>query len=118
MLLQSRRGSLVQDRFPDLVAAAAEQLPDGLIVDGELVVWDAGAGPLSFVALQRRAAARSRAAPTLAATLPAFFIAFDILQQDGTERLNLALDLASAITVGAYAPVSVVRCVSRPHPSE
>ncbi|WP_406187423.1 hypothetical protein [Streptomyces sp. NBC_01006] len=31
LLLQTRRGSLVQDRFPDLVAAA-EQLPDGLVV--------------------------------------------------------------------------------------
>ncbi|MGW6883057.1 hypothetical protein ACWGEU_22630 [Streptomyces goshikiensis] len=40
LLLQTRRGSLVQDRFPDLVAAA-EQLPDGLVLDGELV----GGGP-------------------------------------------------------------------------
>ncbi|MET9959641.1 hypothetical protein ABZ128_11335 [Streptomyces sp. NPDC006326] len=38
LLLQTRRGSLVQDRFPDL--AAAEQLPPGLVLDGELVVWD------------------------------------------------------------------------------
>ncbi|WP_030303719.1 hypothetical protein [Streptomyces katrae] len=38
LLLQTRRGILVQDRFPDLVAAA-EQLPEGLVLDGELVVW-------------------------------------------------------------------------------
>ncbi|MFJ2597418.1 ATP-dependent DNA ligase [Streptomyces erythrochromogenes] len=86
-LLQTRRGSLVQDRFPDLVAAAA-QLPDGLVLDGELVVWDTAAGRLSFEALQRRAAARGRTAAALAAKTPAFFIAFDVLQQDGTELLT------------------------------
>ncbi|MEW2373379.1 ATP-dependent DNA ligase [Streptomyces sp. NPDC006656] len=88
LLLQTRRGSLVQDRFPDLVAAAT-QLPDGLVLDGELVVWDPAAGRLSFEALQRRAAARGRTATALAAQTPAFFIAFDALQIDGTELLAL-----------------------------
>ncbi|MGW7064801.1 ATP-dependent DNA ligase [Streptomyces sp. NPDC054904] len=88
VLLQTRRGSLIQDRFPDLVAAA-EQLPYGLVLDGELLVWDTEAGRLSFEALQRRAAARARTAPALAARLPAYYVAFDILQQDGTELLTL-----------------------------
>ncbi|MFJ6722377.1 ATP-dependent DNA ligase [Streptomyces sp. NPDC091259] len=87
LLVQSRRGALIQDRFPDLVAAA-EQLPDGLALDGELVVWDTAAGRLSFEGLQRRAAARGRAARELAASLPAFFIAFDVLQEDGVELLR------------------------------
>ncbi|EFL20004.1 DNA polymerase LigD, ligase domain-containing protein [Streptomyces sp. C] len=87
--LQTRRGSLIQDRFPDLVAAA-EQLPGGLVLDGELLVWDAEAGRLSFEGLQRRAAARARTAPALAARLPTFFVAFDVLQVDGaTELLTL-----------------------------
>ncbi|MET9325000.1 ATP-dependent DNA ligase [Streptomyces sp. NPDC003038] len=87
VLVQTRRGSLVQDRFPDLVAAAG-QLPDGLVLDGELVVWDGQAGRLSFEALQRRAAARGRSAVALASSLPAFFIAFDVLQEGGTALLN------------------------------
>ncbi|MFB7984124.1 ATP-dependent DNA ligase [Streptomyces vinaceus] len=58
VLIQTRRGSMVQDRFPDLVAAAVEQLPPGLVLDGELLVRDPEAGALSFEALQRRAAAR------------------------------------------------------------
>ncbi|MEU4730768.1 ATP-dependent DNA ligase [Streptomyces sp. NPDC023588] len=89
VLVQTRRGSLVQDRFPDLVAAAEQQLPTGLVLDGELLVWDAEAGRLSFEALQRRAAARSRGAAALAAKLPAYFVAFDVLQQDGQELLHL-----------------------------
>ncbi|MFF5939016.1 ATP-dependent DNA ligase [Streptomyces sp. NPDC012508] len=89
LLLQTRRGSLIQDRLPDMVAAA-EQLPDGLVLDGELIVWDTEAGRLSFESLQRRAAARGRTATVLAAKSPAFFIAFDALQIDGTELLALA----------------------------
>ncbi|MGW2987125.1 ATP-dependent DNA ligase [Streptomyces goshikiensis] len=88
VLLQTRRGSLIQDRFPDLVAAAAEQLPAGLVLDGELLVWDIEAGALSFEGLQRRAAARSRSAASLAARLPAYYVAFDVLQSDGQELLH------------------------------
>ncbi|WP_405533766.1 ATP-dependent DNA ligase (plasmid) [Streptomyces avidinii] len=70
------------------MVAAAEQLPDGLVVDGELVVWDTAAGRLSFEALQRRAAARGRTVTAPAAKTPAFFIAFDLLQHDGQELLT------------------------------
>ncbi|MER6257143.1 hypothetical protein ABT224_38035 [Streptomyces sp. NPDC001584] len=87
MLVQTRRGALVQDRWPDLVVAAESQLPHGLVLDGELVVWDAEAGRLSFEALQRRAATRARGAAGLVARWPAYFVAFDLLQQDGQELL-------------------------------
>ncbi|MFD3720023.1 ATP-dependent DNA ligase [Streptomyces sp. NPDC058674] len=87
VLLQTRRGSMIEDRFPDLVAAA-DQLPAGLVLDGELLVWDVEAGRLSFEGLQRRAAARGRTAAGLAASRPAYFVAFDVLQ-DGVELLDL-----------------------------
>ncbi|MFB7468572.1 hypothetical protein ACFCZ1_34665 [Streptomyces sp. NPDC056224] len=51
--------------------------------------WDSAAGRLSFEALQRLAAARSRTATALAAKTPVFFIAFDALQIDGIELLAL-----------------------------
>ncbi|MFD5891971.1 ATP-dependent DNA ligase [Streptomyces sp. NPDC060334] len=89
VLLQTRRGSLIQDRFPDLVAAAIEQFPNGLVLDGELLVWDLDEGRLSFEALQRRAAAGARGAAALGARAPAYFIVFDLLQADGTELLHL-----------------------------
>ncbi|WP_406083591.1 ATP-dependent DNA ligase [Streptomyces virginiae] len=87
VLAQSRRGALVQDRWPDLVAAAEAQLPHGLILDGEPVVRDAEAGRLSFEALQRRAATRVRGAAGLVARWPAYLDAFDLLQLDGQELL-------------------------------
>ncbi|WP_328930001.1 hypothetical protein OG429_39155 [Streptomyces sp. NBC_00190] len=88
VLVQTRRGALVQDRWPDLVAAAEGQLPHGLVLDGELVVWDAEAERLSFEALQRRAATRARGAAGLAARRPAYFVAFDVLQLNGQELLT------------------------------
>ncbi|WP_459250051.1 ATP-dependent DNA ligase [Streptomyces youssoufiensis] len=86
LLLQSRRGSLLHSRFPDLVTAAAH-LPDGLVLDGELVVW--AQGQMSFEALQRRAASSGRTAARLAVETPAHFIAFDLLQLDGQELLHV-----------------------------
>ncbi|MFD5639624.1 hypothetical protein ACFWJM_36560 [Streptomyces sp. NPDC127077] len=77
MLLQTRRGALVQSAFTNLVAAA-EQLPPGLVLDSEVLVWDAESSALSSEAPQRRAAARGRRA--LAVRLPAYFMAFDLLQ--------------------------------------
>ncbi|MFE7948194.1 ATP-dependent DNA ligase [Streptomyces sp. NPDC057426] len=84
-LLQSRRGSLIQSHFPDLVAAA-KQLPHGLVLDGELVVW--WKDQLSFEALQRRSTSGSRTIQQLASEMPAHFIAFDVLQIDGHELLT------------------------------
>ncbi|WP_226967291.1 ATP-dependent DNA ligase [Streptomyces phaeolivaceus] len=55
-------------------------------MNGELVVW--GGDQLSFEALQRRAASSGRTAQRLAEGLPAHFIAFDVLQIDGTELLR------------------------------
>jgi ATP-dependent DNA ligase len=83
--LQTRRGNLVESRFPDLVDAAVN-LPECWVLDGELVVW-AGGG-MSFEALQRRVATGGRTAVRLAEMMPAHFVAFDVLQADGHELLQ------------------------------
>lgn len=81
-LLQTRRGTLIQDRFPDLLAAAA-QLPPGLVLDGELLVLNSE-GTMDFGALQRRAVTTApRTVQTLASAYPAYVVAFDVLQIDG-----------------------------------
>ncbi|MEU6419684.1 ATP-dependent DNA ligase [Streptomyces spiralis] len=85
MILHSRRGAFIQGRFPDL-GQAAGKLPDGLVLDGELVAWDGE--QLSFEALQRRAASSGRTAVRLAEELPAHFIAFDVLQAGSQELLR------------------------------
>ena len=85
MRLQTRRGNLIQDRFPDLVDAAAD-LPECWVLDGELVVW--ADGGISFEALQRRAATGGQAAVRYAETMPAHFVIFDVLQADGQQLLQ------------------------------
>ncbi|MFE1824178.1 ATP-dependent DNA ligase [Streptomyces anulatus] len=101
-LLQSRKGSLIQDRFPDLVAAAV-QLPPGLVLDGELVVLR-GDGVMDFGALQRRAAAAvPRTVGTLAKAFPAYFVAFDVLQVEGKPVLTEPFERRRALLEGLFA---------------
>ncbi|MEU9027075.1 hypothetical protein AB0D46_05980 [Streptomyces sp. NPDC048383] len=88
VLLQTRRGKLVQDAFPDLVTAA-EPPPTAWSSTAKCWCGTREEGRLSFEAWQRRATARARTAPTLAARPPAYYVAFDLLQQDGAELLTL-----------------------------
>lgn len=77
--VQSRRGHDITTAFPDIATAAAHQLPDGLVLDGELVVW--GDDRLEFSELQKRLASRANASRR-ARGMPASFVAFDLLCVD------------------------------------
>lgn len=74
--LQARSGRIVTGVFPDL-AAAAEALPAGTVLDGEVVVWTEGR--TDFAAVQKRALAGHGRAAELARALPASYAAFDLL---------------------------------------
>jgi ATP-dependent DNA ligase len=88
--IQSRHGKDLTHGFPDVAAAACQQLPPGAVLDGELVVWSGGR--LDFTALQKRALSPS-AARRAAATAPATFVAFDVLQADGEDLRAVALEV-------------------------
>lgn len=81
--LQTRAGRLIEDRFPDLAEAAARQLPEGVVLDGELVIWHHDR--IDFAAVQKRALSHPRRATALARELPASYTAFDILEADATD---------------------------------
>lgn len=68
--------------FPELLTAFAEQLPDGCVLDGEIVL--AVNGRLDFSALQLRLHPAKSRVDMLAASVPAEFVAFDLLAL-GTE---------------------------------
>jgi len=74
----------ISDRFPDIVIAATRQLPDGVVLDGELVILGAD-GRLSFDALQQRVVTSPARARAKAAELPASFAAFDLLAAGGID---------------------------------
>lgn len=89
VLLQARSGRIITDAFPDL-AAAARQLPEGTVLDGEVVVWSKGR--TDFAAVQKRAAATPGRAPALARRLPASYAAFDLLAEDGADLRRSAYE--------------------------
>jgi len=81
VFLQSRTGKPLARYFPDLVRVAREALPAGLVLDGELVVWERALGRTSFALLQRRVGGAG--AVREAYRNPATFAAFDLLAVDG-----------------------------------
>ena len=85
--VQSRRGHDISVSFPDIAETAAEQLPVGVVLDGELVIW--GDDQLDFAELQRRLAS-SAAALRRAFAQPASFVAFDLLSVDGRDARSSA----------------------------
>jgi len=81
-LLWSRGEELVTDRFPEIVEVAA-QLPDGTVLDGEILCWRDGR-PLPFNRLQTRIN-RKTVGPKLLRDAPVVFNAYDLLEVDGED---------------------------------
>jgi ATP-dependent DNA ligase len=65
----SRQRNDLTDGFRDIAAAAVSQLPDGVVLDGELVIWSP-TGRLEFGTLQTRNLTRDATAHRLAVELP------------------------------------------------
>jgi DNA ligase-1 len=81
-VLWSRGEEIVTPRFPEIVAAAAA-LPDGTVLDGEVLAWrDARVMP--FARLQQRIG-RSKLTPKILAEVPVRFVAYDLLEADGID---------------------------------
>lgn len=102
VLLQARSGRIVTTAFPDLAEAAA-RLPDGTVLDGEVVVW--AGGRTDFAAVQKRAAATPGRAPALARRLPASYAAFDLLAEGGEDLRLLAYEKRRARLVALLGPL-------------
>jgi DNA ligase-1 len=79
--LWSRGEDLITERFPEL---AALPLPEGTVVDGEVLVWTGGDAPAPFAELQRRIGRKTLSAKLLA-ELPAVLLAYDLLELDGVD---------------------------------
>jgi ATP-dependent DNA ligase len=82
--LWTRNRHDITDRFPDIATAAVRQLPDAVVLDGELVILGAN-GRLSFDALQQRLVTSPAKARAKAAETPASFAAFDLLAAGGID---------------------------------
>ena len=80
--LWSRGEELLAGRFPELEQASA-LLPDGLVLDGEILCWR-GDRPLGFAVLQRRIMRKAVTARILAEA-PVALVAYDLLEHGGVD---------------------------------
>lgn len=83
VFIQSRDLKPLDRYFPELHAALAAGLPDGVVVDGEIVI--ATPRGLDFDALQMRLHPAASRVAKLAREIPASFVAFDLLARDGED---------------------------------
>jgi DNA ligase-1 len=84
--LWSRGEELITDRFPEF-AATRDWLPDGTVIDGEVLAF-AGGRPLPFAALQRRIG-RKTVPKKVLDEAPAVLMAYDLLEEDGADIRGL-----------------------------
>lgn len=111
----SRGEELITERFPE-VAAAAAALPDGTVLDGELLAWrDEAVQP--FALLQQRIG-RKKLSATILKDIPVRFLAYDLLEEHASDVRSLALHerrarlealLAGTAQVLALAPLVPAR---------
>jgi DNA ligase-1 len=78
----SRGEELIGERFPEVVATGG-RVPDGTVLDGEIVVWK-DERPAPFALLQQRIG-RKTLGKKILADAPAAFIAYDLLEADGQD---------------------------------
>ena len=88
VLIQSRDLKPLDRYFPELSAALLAGLPDGAVLDGEIVI--ATPRGLDFDALQMRLHPAATRAARLAKETPASFVAFDALAAGGKDLRGLA----------------------------
>lgn len=80
----SRGEELVTERFPEIVERV-RALPDGTVLDGEILVWPEGAAqPSSFHLLQQRIGRKTLSKKVLA-DAPVAFLAYDLLEAGGAD---------------------------------
>ena len=80
----SRGEELITERFPE-VAIAAARLPDGTVLDGEILAFAEG-DVLPFSLLQRRLGrSAGNVSKKMLAEIPCVFMAFDLLEAKGQD---------------------------------
>lgn len=88
LFLWSRGEELITLRFPEITAAAT-QLPDGTVLDGEVLAFGEGR-PLPFSALQQRIG-RVKQVAELMRRVPVVFMTYDCLERGGEDIRDRSL---------------------------
>jgi len=110
--LWSRGEELITDRFPEIIDAA-RPLPDGTVLDGEIVAFRDG-GPLPFSALQQRIG-RQRQVARKARDVPVVFMVYDVIERDGRDVRAEPLSLRRP-TLEELVARAVAQTIATPSP--
>jgi DNA ligase-1 len=111
--LWSRGEELITERFPE-VSDAAAALPDGTVLDGEVLAYQ-DRRPLPFSALQRRIG-RQRQVARKARDIPVVFMVFDILEYDSVDVRGTPLARRRAMLEAVLATVNAAPRPAIPTP--
>lgn len=89
--LWSRGEEVITERFPEVIDAAA-RLPEGVVLDGEVLAWNGGPDgrPLPFADLQKRIG-RVQLTRRVLAAAAAVMLAYDLLEVEGRDVRSEAL---------------------------
>jgi DNA ligase-1 len=85
LFVWSRGEELLTDKFPELTALKF-QLPEGTVLDGELIPWKDNT-PLAFQVMQTRIS-RKKLTPKVLAAAPVVMICYDLLEYEGHDVRN------------------------------
>jgi DNA ligase 1 len=88
VFLWSRGEDLITERFPEIHDAALT-LPDGCVLDGEILAFENNR-PLLFGALQKRIG-RKKLSKSILEAVPVVFMAYDLLEENGEDLRALPL---------------------------
>ena len=107
--LQSRNQKPLMRYFPELREPMLDQLPERVVLDGELVV--AGERGLDFDALQLRQHPAASRVKKLSREIPASYVAFDLLALDERSLLDVPFEerreVLENVLAGARPPIYV-----------
>jgi DNA ligase-1 len=112
VFIWSRGEDLVTDKYPELKNAAAA-LPDGMVIDGEILPWKKGR-PLPFSELQRRIG-RKTVGKRLLHEVPVTLMAYDLLETDYRDIRGEALQRRRAALLEMLTPLADDRIRVSPH---
>lgn len=82
VFIWSRGEELISERFPEIMTAAS-RLPNGTVLDGEILAWSEG-DVMPFALLQQRIG-RKTVGKKLLSEVPCIFMAYDILEIAGQD---------------------------------
>lgn len=89
LFVWSRGEDLLTDKFPEF-ASLSSSLPDGTVIDGEIIPWKEGR-PLPFQVMQTRIG-RKNISPKYLKEAPLVMVCFDVLEWKGEDLRNRPIE--------------------------